>query len=149
MAIERSIVIMKMRGAYKEGISASTFIEAMKAVGLSYRRTDMLGDWRSVNEIEKKADVLKYVRKDYLPTKAAIAEVSWKLSAEFMYKVRVQSRLSPTEPIGDHFVNIMQDRLMTPAEIEGLAWSLVGEQSPKRIGEVVGVTAFEAIQRVI
>ena len=148
MSIERSVVILKMKSAFKEGLSASRFIADMRAAGLSYRRQTMLSDWRSVNEIEKKAESLKYVRKDYYPTVASIAEVSWKLSAEFMYKVRVQARVKPTEPITDRFVNIMQDRALTPAEIEALAWGLIGEQSPKRIGEVVGVTAFTAMRRV-
>jgi len=149
MPIERSVVILKMSQAFQEGLTATRFIADMKAEGLSYRRQTMLSDWRSVNEIQKKAESLKYVRKDYYPTKAAIAEVSWKLSSEYMYKVRVQSRTKPTEPITDRFVNIMQDKPLTPAEIEGLAWGLIGKQSPKQIGEVVGITAFSAVQRVI
>jgi len=149
MPIERSVVILKMKQAFKEGLSAARFIADMKTAGLSYRRTTMLSDWRSVNELEKKAEALKYVRKDYYPTKAVTAQVAWQLSAEFMYKVRVQSRVSPTEPISERFVNIMQDKPLTPSEIEALAWSLIGEQSPKRIGEVVGVTAFTAIQRIV
>jgi len=148
MPIERSVVIMKMKQAFTEGLSASTFIKEMQAEGLSYRRTTMLADWRSVNEIEVKAGLLRYVRRDYLPAKTSIADVSWDLSDEFMYKVRVQSRTKPTEPITERFVNIMQDRPLTPAEIEGLTWEVIREQSPKRIGEVVGITAFSAMRKV-
>ena len=148
MGLERSIVLLKMKQAFAEGLSASGFISDMKAEGLGYRRTTMLADWRSVNEVEKKAGLLRYVRKDYKPTQATIADVAWKLSNEYMYKIRIQSRLRPTEPITERFVNIMQDRPLSPVEIEGLTWSLIGEQSPKRIGEVVSVTAFSAIHRI-
>ena len=149
MPIERSVVIMKMKQAFAEGLSASAFIKEMQAEGLGYRRTTMLADWRSELSIEGKKGLLRYVRKDRVPT-AAVQAKDWReMSAEFMYKVRVLSRTRPTEPIESNFVNIMQDRPLTPAEIEGLTWELIGEQSPNKISEVVGVTAWSAIQRVV
>ena len=78
----------------------------------------MLSDWRSVNELERKAGAMRYVRKDRFPANNAIAEVSWKLSQEFMYKVKVTTRTKPGEPLGSRFVNIMSDTPMTPAMIE-------------------------------
>lgn len=114
MSIKRANVIGLMRGAFRRGQSAGAFLRAMKEKGLSYRRTDMLADWRSVNELERKADAFRSVRKDYFPTRVHIAEVSWKLSQEYMYKVKVQSRLRPDLPLTERFVNIMSDKLMTP-----------------------------------
>jgi len=149
MPIERAIVIAKMRGAAKLGQSASSFIVDMKSQGLSYRRTDMLADWRNVNELESKKELFRYVRKDRRPTRRVIAEVDWKLSAEFMYSVKVRSRISPDEPIKERFVNIMQDKPLTPAEVEELAWRVIQEQSPKQIQQVVGVTAWTAVERVL
>ena len=149
MAIERAIVIQKMKQAFTEGLSATRFIAQMRSEGLSYRRTTMLSDWRSANEVAVKSGLLRYVRKDYRPSRASVAQVAWKLSDEYMYKVRVLSRTRPTEPITERFVNIMQDKPLTPSEIESLAWSLIGEQSPQKIGEVVGVTAFSAMHRVV
>lgn len=149
MPIERAIVIAKMRKAFRIGQSASSFLTDMKAQGLSYRRTDMLADWRSVNEIEAKEGLLRFVRKDYKPTQRVIAEVDWKISTEFMYKVKVQSRLRPDEPVTERFVNIMQDRPLTPAEVERLAWEMISEQSPKRLSEIVGMTAWSAVKRTL
>lgn len=146
---KRSAAILRAKIAFKQGISASQFIIDMKSRGLSYRRTDMLADFRSVNQVESKADLYKYVRKDRTPTAAVIAQVDWDLSSEFMYKVKIVSRLRPGEPLTERFVNIMQDRPMSPGEIEALTWSMIGEQSPKLQSQVVSVTPWTVIQRVI
>ena len=146
---KRSVVILRAKTAFKKGLSASKFIADMKARGLSYRRTDMLSDWRSVNEVERKADAFKYVRKDRMPTARVIAQVDWSLSREYMYKVKIRSRLSPGEPITERFVNLMQDRPMTPAEIEGLTWEMIQAQSPKLQAQVVSITPWTVLQRVI
>lgn len=145
---KRAAVILKAKLAFKAGLSASKFINNMKAAGLSYRRTDMLADFRSVNEVERKADAFKYVRKDYTPTAAVIAQVDWNLSNEYMYKVKITSRIAPGEPLTERFVNIMQDRPLTPGEVEALTWSMIGEQSPKLQSQVVKVVPWTALHRV-
>ncbi|GAH27479.1 unnamed protein product [marine sediment metagenome] len=149
MPLKRATVIAKMRGAFRQGVSGSRFLADMKVAGLSYRRTDMLADWRSVNEIEKKEGAIRFVRKDYYPAKASMAQVEWALSKEFMYKVKVASRTRPDEPITERFANIMSDRALTPKEFEALAWEMIKEQSPKRIGEVEAITGWSAVQRVM
>lgn len=118
MGIDRAIVIASMRSAFRKGQKISSFISQMKSEGLSYRRTQMLSDWRSINELETKKEAFKYVRKDYYPTAKVMAQVEWKLSKEFMYTVKVQSRISPGEPITDRFVNITSDNPMTPRMVE-------------------------------
>jgi len=146
---KRSAVILRAKIAFKQGLSASKFLDDMKARGLSYRRTDMLSDWRSVNELERKADAFKYVRKDRMPTARVIAQVDWALSREYMYKIKILSRTRPGEPITERFVNIMQDRPRTPGEIEALAWSLIQKQSPKLQAQVVAITPWTVLQKVI
>jgi len=78
-----------------------------------------------------------------------IAQVDWSLSREYMYKVKIQSRTRPGEPITDRFVNIMQDRPRTPGEIEALAWSLIQQQSPKLQAQVVAITPWTVLQKVV
>jgi len=146
---KRSAAILRAKLAFKKGWSASRFISDLKDRGLSYRRTNMLSDFRSVNELERKADAYKYVRKDRMPTARVIAQVDWELSSEYMYKVKIQSRLRPGEPLTERFVNIMQDRPMTPGEIEGIVWQLIGEQSPKLASQVVAVTPWTVLQRSV
>lgn len=118
MGLDRATVIGFMRGAIRRGQSAGGFIRDMKAKGLSYRRTDMLSDWRSEGQLETKKDLMRFVRKDYYPTQKAIAIVDYNYSQEYMYKCKVESRLRPGEPVTERFVNIMSDVPMTPAMVE-------------------------------
>lgn len=148
MSLKRAQVIGLMRGAFRRGQSATSFLWDMREKGLSYRRTDMLSDWRSVNELEVKADLLRYVRKDYYPTEKSIAQVDFALSHEYMYKVKVQSRLTPDAPLTERFVNIMQDEPITPARIEELAWEMIKEQSPKVVSQVERITPWTAIHKI-
>ena len=118
MSIKRSTVIGYMRAAFRKKQTVSSFREDMRRKGLSYRWTTMLADWRSVNEIEAKKGLMRFVRKDRYPAKLAIAQVDWLLSQEYMYTVKVQSRLRPDEPQVERFVNLMSDEPMTAAMIE-------------------------------
>lgn len=148
MAIERAIVIRKMGGAFKEGMSFNTFYNEMKEVGLSYRRTDMLGDWRSVGEIRVKEDLFKYVRKDYYPTEKSIAQVSFALSREYMYKVKVESRLRPDMPLTERFVNIMTDSPMTPRMVEQMVTEKWREWEKYMTEQIEAITPYTALHRV-
>lgn len=144
MGVKRAAVIGLMRGAFRRGQSAGAFIRAMRAKGLTYRRTDMLSDWRSVNELERKAGAMRFVRRDYYPTEKAMAEVEWSLSQEYMYKVKVESRLRPGEPVTERFVNIMSDTPLTPSMVEQTVtekWSDWEDYTAESIEKMVVWTA--------
>ncbi len=149
MGIIRAEIIAKMRIAFREGISASRFITDRRAEGPVYRRTDMLADWRSVNEIKVKEGLLRYVRKDRYPAEKSVAAVGWNISKEYMYKVKVQSVVNIGEPITERFVNIMSDRPMTPAMIEAevteqwLEWERYKEE------EIVKLQVWSAVKKVM
>lgn len=149
MSIIRAEVIANMRVAYRGGLSASTFIASMVEKGLSYRRTNMLSDWRSVNEIERKEGLLRYVRKDRYPTAKTMASVTWETSKEFMYKVKVESFLRPGEVPISRFVNIMSDSPMTPEMVEAevterwTEWERYGKE------EISGLQVWSAVRAVM
>jgi len=142
--LRRPAAIMKIPDAIARGLNITGFIKELKSAGLRYRRTDMLSDWRSVSGIEAKKDVIKYVRKDRLPSMRSVADVEWELSKEYMYKVKSWTQTRPDEPLTERFVNVMSDKLLTPAEIETQVYSRWGEwekyegEALKRI-QVVGV----------
>lgn len=149
MPIKRANVIALMRGAFRRGQSAGSFIRDMRAKGLTYRRTDMLADWRSENQLHIKEGAMRFVRKDYYPTKAVIAEVEYKLSQEYMYKVKVESRLRPDVPITERFVNLMSDVPMTPAMVEQSLiekWSAWEDYTAEAIEKV---TVWSAVHKVM
>jgi len=137
--LRRPAAILKMPEAILRGLTPTAFIKELTDLGLSYRKTLMLSDWRSSAGIEAKKDLIKYVRKDRLPSIRVIADVEWELSQEYMYKVKVWSRLQPDEPLTERFVNLMSDVPLTPAQIE--------EQIYRRWGEWEKYSA-ESLERV-
>jgi len=149
MGIVRAEVIARMRGAFREGLSASRFIKDMREVGLSYRRTDMLADWRSINELERKEGAVRYVRKDRYPTEKTIAAVEWAISKEYMYKVKVQSVVRIGEPITERFVNIMSDVPLTPAMIVAEVEERWGEWEKYAPELITGLQAWSAVRKVM
>lgn len=149
MGIIRAETIARMRGAFREGLSASRFIADMRAVGLSYRRTDMLSDWRSINELERKEGVLRYVRKDRYPTEKSMAAVSWATSKEYMYKVKVQSVIKIGEPITERFVNVMSDVPLTPAMLEAEVEERWGEWEKYAAEQITKLQVWSAVHRVM
>lgn len=147
--VQRAEVIQRIKGAITKGLSASKFIVKMQEAGLGYRRSDMLTDWRSVGNIEKKTGTLRNVRKNYYPSASIYADVSWKTSKEYMYKVRVESRITPDKPIESRFVNITSDKPMTPGELESEIIRSWAGWYPDKAGEIDTVTPETAIHRVV
>ena len=149
MGIIRAETIARMRGAFREGLSASRFISDMREVGLSYRRTDMLADWRTINELERKEGVLRYVRKDRYPTEKSIAAVEWAISKEYMYKIKVQSVIRIGEPITERFVNIMSDVPLTPEMIESQVEEQWSQWERYAAEEITGLQVWSAVHKVM
>ena len=116
--LRRPSAILKIPEAIARGLTVEGFIRELKEAGLTYRRTLMLADWRSVSGIEAKKDVVKYIRKDRMPSMRAVADVEWNMSEEYMYKVKCWVRVEPDEPLRERFANYMSDKLLTPAQLE-------------------------------
>lgn len=147
MSIIRAEVIARMRAAFREGVSASSFIKSMRSEGLSYRRTSMLADWRDVNEVEVKDGLARFIRKGYVPSERVAELKEWQLSREYMYKVRSESILRPGEPPESRFINIMADSPLTIEEIEREAWERSFAQSPPQPAEERKFIVETAIHR--
>lgn len=149
MPIERSVVIMKMKQAFAEGLSASSFIKEMQAEGLGYRRTTMLADWRTASEKEAKKGLLRYVGKNLMPT-ATVQAKSWqKMTTQYMYTLRIQARRTPTGEIESSFRNIGSDVPLTIGEIEAEMWYRIKKQSPPLLSLVTSITAWSAFEKVL
>lgn len=115
--LRRPASILQMPAAMARGLTIEGFIRELRSTIGTYRRQLMLADWRSVNNIEARKDVVKYIRKDRLPSMKAVADVEWEMSQEYMYKVHTWSQKQPGEPLTERFVNIMSDKLLTPAGV--------------------------------
>jgi hypothetical protein len=137
-----------MRGAIAEGLSASRFIKDMQAEGLSYRRTDMLADWRDVGEIKKKEGTARFIRKGYIPAANTVELKAWSMSREYMYKVRSSAVKYPGAKPEVRFINLMSDVPLTVQQIETEAWERAFDQSPPAETEEREFMIETAVRRV-
>jgi hypothetical protein len=111
-----------MPDAIAKGMSANAFLRSLKVTTGGYTRTRFLRDWRNVAGTEAKKNVFKFVRRDRRPPMAALADVDWEMSQEYMYKVRAFVRSAPGEALEERFINIPSDRAMSPQEVEEAAF---------------------------
>lgn len=149
MALERARAILEARKYIREGVSASAWIREMREAGISYRRTDMLADYRQTLELEKKEGLARFVRKGYIPSERSAELKEWAMSKEYMYKVQTESRLRPDEPVTTRFVNIMSDTPLTIEEIESQVESSWQQWERYSAEEITGLQVWSAVHRTM
>lgn len=146
--VRRPAAILRMPEAIARGLTVQGFIRELTSIGATYRRTLMLADWRSVSGIEAKKDLIKYVRKDRLPTAKSIADVEWNFSKEYMYVANTWSRLRPDAPLTQRTVNLMSDIPLTPAQVEqqiSEGWGVWEKYGQEKLERVLVKSAFHRI----
>lgn len=145
MSIERAKLLLLMKKAFRQKQSATSLYWKLRAEGRVIRKSDFFRDFAAVNEYEQKTGRMRFVRKDRYPTRADMIERPWhKMSAEYMYKVRVQSRLRPDEPVIERFVNLMSDEPLTAGMItQGVIekWAEWEDYTAEAIEKIVPFTA--------
>ena len=148
MASERPpAILLRIKQAQAAGMAGAAFLRQLSSEGLGYRKQTFQADWRNVGNIAKKEGAYRYVRKDRRPT-AAIAQVKgWKLSQEYMHKVKVWTRLRPGEKPVERFVNVMGDKPMTPQEVEQAILDMLPEWRDSIPGVIDRIVPFTIIQR--
>lgn len=148
MAAKRAEVIVRMRKAIRSGGTASDFISAMMKKGLSYRRSDMLADWREVATIEHIDIAVSRIRKGYIPLEH-IAELKfWAMSKEFMYRIRTERISAEGKTLEPKYINIMSNKPLTVEKLEREAFERAFEQSPAESGEERKFTV-ESVYRMV
>ena len=134
-----------MRAAVRKGQSRTSFFRDMKAQGLTYPRKVMIADWSGITEFIAKDGTLRYVRRDAYPAKKTIVTTEWDIQGEYMYKVKVRSRLRPDEPVTERFVNLVTDAPLTPRMIEQAVikkWAEWEDYTAEALEEIIPWTAI-------
>lgn len=146
--LRRAIAIKLIPTAFTGGLSASSFINQLRLKGLTYRRTKMLADWRTVNQIEAKKDVLKYIRKDRLPSVQSMADVEWAYDKEYIYKANTWSRIHPDDPLKERMVTFTSDIPLTPSQVEeqiAIKWKGWERYFPEKVERIQAVAVYHKI----
>lgn len=145
MADIRAQVLSLMRKAISKGQSRTSFLNEMKAQNLTYQNKQMLSDWAQLTDFNLKDGKLKNVRKDAYPSDKTVVTTDWAIQGEYMYKVKVTSRVKPDEPVTERFVNIVTDKPMTPRMIEQAVvekWSEYEDYSAESLEDIIPWTAI-------
>ena len=110
-----------IRSSAYRGLSANETLDALKSSGLGYRRTNFLADYRVYSSALEKSDRIKYVRKDYRPTKDLYTETFGIQRTRYRYQVDIDVKVRAT---GDTFVmstNVSSDSQLSVGEAEAEA----------------------------
>lgn len=148
LGLRRAVAIKLIPQAFKGGLSASSFIQQLRLKGLTYRRSTMLLDWRTVNQIEAKKDVLRYIRKDRLPSVRSMADVEWNYDQEYIYKAKTWSRIHPDEPLTERQVTLTSDIPLTPRQVEeqiAAKWAAWERYMPEKVERIQTTAAYHKI----
>lgn len=147
--LRRPAALLKIPQAIARGLTVEGFIRQLKASGMSYRRTLMLADFRSVSNTTAREGLLRYIRKTVFPSLRLIADVEWeKMTHEYMYRVKVFYREKPRGKLQEEFRNVMSNTPLTIEEIERTFEQRVSEKYDIETFRLVRVEAWSAFRRV-
>lgn len=144
----RKDVMSLMRKAIIAGKSRTAFIKDMRAAKTMYLGRKMVADYEFLKQEHQKTGALTRLRRDVRPGKATLIACDWRLTNEYQYVVKVQTRLSPEAPLKERFIRIVTDERMTSRMMEQHTidhWSIF--RSPKE--EILEVaTPWSVYKRV-
>jgi hypothetical protein len=136
-----------LRSAVTKGLSAAAAIRTLAAEGLTYRRTDMLADFREWAQVPVKADRIKNVRKDYRPSRELFVETTGKQLRAFRYQVRVNVYNPETREKFEFTTNVTSAKQMTMAEAEAEALEPIKRSTEAYKSEITGYTVEAAFHK--
>lgn len=115
-----------LRSAAELGLGANEAFRQMGEGGLSsYRRQDMLADYRQFLGIPAKADRLKNVRLDYRPSQGLFTDVTGYQRSLYRYQVNVETHNPVTGKSFTMSTNVASDTQLTRRQIEEAGYDAV------------------------
>lgn len=134
-----------LRSAAEHGVKFAEVFKDMQTGGMStYRRTDMLADYRQFTGIQAKSDLLKFVRKDYTPSKALYTVTKGYQHTKFRYQLDVQIYKPLTGESFTMSTNIASEVALTPRQLEEAGIDSVRPGVDKSQFEITGYTPYAA-----
>jgi hypothetical protein len=106
-----------IRSAVSRGLSSAETIRVLEAEGLTYRRQNMLADYREWAMVPKKADAIKNVPHKYYPSKDLYIETTGKQLMPFRYQVGIDVYNSMTREKFHFTTNVVSEFQMTPEQV--------------------------------
>jgi len=108
-----------LRSAAEAGMSANEAIRQLQSGGLqTYRRTDMLKDYRQFLGIPERADKLQHVRLDYRPSRNLFTDVMGFQRSRYRYQVNIYTHNPVSGKDTVMSTNVASDVQLTRRQIE-------------------------------
>lgn len=110
------------------GLSANAAIREFKSMGMkTFRRKDMLAMFRQQTGIAKMENVVKFIRKEFLPSKDVMVVASTPMKREYLYKMELDVYDDDGNFLETKYTSLMNDELMTPSDLEDAAQDAMQE----------------------
>ena len=113
MATERGILRSLMYKALDAAYSFNAFYRSASEKGISYRRSDMLADWRSIQSELANRAALRSLSAGDIPEHTAVGASPFKYTEPFIYKARVEYQVSAEAPLMEQFVTVLSSKALT------------------------------------
>lgn len=113
----RALAQSSIQRAVREGLNTTRTFEALRAGGLTYRRTDFLADYRAAAGRERTVDALRSVRRDYMPSESLMTQARRHQSQRYLYTVEIRVR-GQEEP---EYRSVASSSRLARDEVEELA----------------------------
>lgn len=134
-----------LRSAATKGIKFGDVFKSMQDAGMStYRRTNMLKDYRQFAGIPAKADLLQFVRKDYTPSHTLYTVTTGYQHSKFRYQLNVTVYKPLTGETFTMPTNIASDVPLTPNQIQEAGIDSVRGGIDRSEFDIVGYKPFAA-----
>ena len=115
----RGLVQAFLRSAAEAKIGVNEAIRQLRAAGLAtYRRTDMLADYRQFLGIPEKADKIKYTRLDYRISPENYTNITGYQRSKYRYQVNIDTHNPTTDKTFTMKTNVASETQLTRRQIE-------------------------------
>jgi len=113
----RAIAFLK-RGL-GEGLAPTKIYESLIGTPLGYRKTTCLSDIRTLAGLQKKADAIKYVPKQYRPSEAVMPRAPFNQTKPYLYEFDIKGlEQSPKEEYKEISRQMGMDELLSVGAAE-------------------------------
>jgi len=137
-----------IRSAVAKGLSSTATLKSLVDGGISYRRTNMLADYREWGQVPRKMSAIKAVRRDYLPSQSAYVETTGKQTQPYRYQITGNIYNPETGERVDFTTNVVSEFGLTPNQVYDEALEPIKASTEAYKSEIEHYTIEAAFHRI-
>ncbi len=141
----RGLARLYLEGFIKQGLGANATLRALREMGLGYRRSEFLRDYRLAKGIFEKKPAWKHIPKEKHPSENLFEYRPFRHGKKYTYIVQIEGQNIATGRYETGHATIISNRILTPSELEAMAPIAVGKSGSDRyenISEVLPIAGY-------